>query len=105
MIRSLPRSRPPPQPASQAQHPTHPQRPTAVFAQHSAQIASEEIQQLRHQVDEMKRMLAMSMEMQLETQRALRQEVSAVFTAFMQDYLQPSRSSGEHSLFYNIKSN
>lgn len=46
-----------------------------------------ELHSLRHQLDEMKRMMAMSMEIQLDTQRAIRQEVAAVCSAFMRDIL------------------
>ncbi|XP_057312548.1 E3 ubiquitin-protein ligase LRSAM1-like [Hydractinia symbiolongicarpus] len=46
-----------------------------------------ELHSLRHQLDEMKRMMAMSMEIQLDTQRAIRQEVAAVCSAFIKDML------------------
>lgn len=36
----------------------------------------------------MKRVMQMSLEMQMDTQRAIRQEVSAVFGAFMQQMAQ-----------------
>merc|ERR1719171_1405245 len=34
-------------------------------------------------------MLSVSLEVQMDTQRAIRQEVAAVFSAFMTDYLMP----------------
>lgn len=54
---------------------------------------SEELEAMRTQMDEMRRMLAMSMEIQMDTQRAVRQEVAAVFSTFMKDFLMP-RAAG-----------
>jgi len=50
---------------------------------------SNEMDIMKRQVDEMKQMLSVSLELQMDTQRAIRQEVSAVFAAFMSDYLMP----------------
>ena len=46
-----------------------------------------EIDSLKKQVEEMKQMLQISFELQMDTQRAIRQEVSAVFGAFMQQWM------------------
>ena len=63
-----------------------------MYHEHQASAStSNEVHELRQQIIEMKEMLAMTMEVQLDTQRAIRQEVSAIFTAFMQDYLAPQR--------------
>ena len=48
-----------------------------------------EMQNLRQELAEMKQLLAASFELQKNTQRLIRQEVSAVFNVFMQDYLLP----------------
>ena len=56
-----------------------------------------EMQGLRQQLDEMKRMVSVSFELQIDTQRIIRQEVSAVFNAFMQDYLIPKQREGASS--------
>ena len=55
--------------------------------------SSQEIQELRQELHEMKQILRMTMEVQLDTQRAVRQEVAAVFEAFMSDYL--AKQSGK----------
>ena len=39
---------------------------------------------MKEQMDEMKRMMQMQMEMQMDTQRAIRQELAAVCSAFSQ---------------------
>lgn len=65
-------------------------------APHQYQVAastSNEIHELSKQINEMKQMLAMTMEIQLDTQRAIRHEVSAIFNAFIQDYLASDRVS------------
>ena len=49
---------------------------------------SSEISSLKQQVAEMKEMMQMTFEMQMDTQRAIRQEVAAVFGAFMQQMSQ-----------------
>lgn len=53
-----------------------------------------EILSLRRQLDEMKRMMAMSLEMQMDTQRAIKQEVAAVFASFMQ-HMFATQTSGK----------
>ena len=49
---------------------------------------------LRRQLDEMKRMMAMSLEMQMDTQRAFKQEVAAVCASFMQ-HMFATQTSGK----------
>lgn len=58
-----------------------------------------EIGTLKQQMTEMREMLRMTMEMQMDTQRAIRQEVSAVFGAFMQ---QMSEGIDSHSTFASL---
>lgn len=53
-----------------------------------------EILSLRRQLDEMKRMMAMSLEMQMDTQRAIKQEVAAVCASFMQ-HMFATQTSGK----------
>jgi len=53
---------------------------------------SSEISSLKQQVAEMKEMMQMTFEMQMDTQRAIRQEVAAVFGAFMQQMSQAAAS-------------
>lgn len=57
----------------------------------SGDMASE-IHNLKRQVEEMKRMMAMSLEVQMDTQRAIKQEVSAVFASFMQQMMAASNT-------------
>jgi len=85
-IQTLPRTQRPP-------HPIQRTASSSLF-NHSSSTAhlSDEVHQLRQQLHEMKRMMAMTMEIQMDTQRAIRQEVAAIFTTFMQDYLLPSRA-------------
>jgi len=64
------------------------QRPTPLRTINERGASSpQEIQELRQELNEMKQLLRMTMEVQLDTQRAVRQEVAAVFQAFMSDYL------------------
>jgi len=82
-IRSLPGRRPDVQTAS---------RGTAAYPQSQAAInagVTAELTNLTRQMEEMKRMLAMSMEIQMDTQRAVRQEVAAIFSSFAQGFLAP----------------
>ena len=85
-IRSLPATRRRPTPA---QRPSHSTRLPTINENVGAIASSHEVQELRQELQEMKQLMAMTMEVQLDTQRAIRQEVSAIFTAFMQDYLTP----------------
>lgn len=95
IIRSLPRTRR----TQQASTPRYNHSMSSPAHENSGYI-SDEVRQLRHQLDDMKRMMAMSLEMQMDTQRAIRQEVAAVFSAFMQEYLNPLRPSGKIILSY-----
>jgi len=79
-------------PTIQRRSPTQQQRLPTIDERSTS---SGEIHQLRQQLQEMKQMMAMSMEIQLDTQRAIRQEVSAIFTAFMKDYLAPRAEQHE----------
>jgi len=84
-IRSLPTPQRRPTPVSQ--HQPHGIRLPTINENGGA--SSHEVQELRHELQEMKQLMEMSMEIQLDTQRAIRQEVSAILTAFMQNYLNP----------------
>ena len=83
-IRSLPRSSP--QPPRAANHSNISQRrsPSRPMTGTQRQQLSTEVNSLKTQMDEMKRMLQTTLEIQMETQRSIRQEVSAVFAAFME---------------------
>jgi len=62
---------------------------TGGYTQSQAAInqgVSAELNSLKSQLEEMTRMLHMSMEIQMDTQRAVRQEVAAVFTSFTQQF-------------------
>jgi len=53
---------------------------------------------LRREMNEMKQMLRMTMEIQLDTQRSIRQEVSSIFNTFMTEYLASHpQVSGQHN--------
>jgi len=97
-VRSLPGRRPIEQQQQQQQYQHQQQQPQSFFPRSQAAINSgvtAELGELKSQMDEMKRMLAMSMEIQMDTQRAIRQEVSAIFSSFMQSYQQPRATTGE----------
>ena len=46
-----------------------------------------QVDDLRREMNEMKQMLRMTMEIQLDTQRSIQQEVSSIFNTFMTEYL------------------
>eukprot|EP00794_Sanderia_malayensis_P005423 gene5423-6101_t len=54
---------------------------------------SSEISDLKTQLEEMKRMMQMSFEVQMDIQRSIRQEVSAVFGSFMQQMASQGRNN------------
>lgn len=84
-IRSLPStSRPtPPVPTQRATRnaPHAAPRPMSMSTQLNL---SAELSAMKMQMEEMKRIMQMNFEVQMDTQRAIRQEVAAVFGAFMQ---------------------
>ncbi|XP_065071416.1 uncharacterized protein LOC135696069 [Rhopilema esculentum] len=91
-IRSLPRSNR--QPPRTANHSNISQRRTSSrpMTGTQRQQLTTEVNSLKTQMDEMKRMLQTTLEIQMETQRSIRQEVSAVFAAFMEQVGQASGS-------------
>jgi len=85
-IRSLPRT----------ERPMQQMLPQVTNLQSTASInaaMSVEMNSLRQQLDEMKRMMAMQMEIQIDTQRSIRQEVSAIFATCMQQYMSPNNGA------------
>ena len=86
-IRSLP---PAPRPRASAFNANTAQsaRPSQTTSRSQNMQLSSEISNLKQQMAEMKEILQMTFEMQMDTQRAIRQEVSAVFSAFMQQMSQ-----------------
>merc|ERR1712164_190277 len=78
-IRTLPGRRP-----NAFQASTYPQSQAAINSGVTAELSN-----LTRQMEEMKRMLTMSIEIQMDTQRAVRQEVAAIFSSFAQGFLIP----------------
>jgi len=87
-IRSLPGRRPHAAATSTPHTHIHTQSQAAINHGVTAELNS-----LKSQMEEMKRMLAMSMEIQMDTQRAVRQEVAAIFSSFAQSFISAAPQS------------
>ena len=82
-----------------------PPRLRTINEQHSRGASSNnEVEDLRREMNEMKQMLRMTMEIQLDTQRSIQQEVSSIFNTFMTEYLasHPPVSTGMNFYWKNI---
>lgn len=99
-IRSLPPGQRPQRVPSRANAAPPPGRSNFPFTSQPRNMhVTSEVRSLKEQMAEMRQMLQMTYEMQMDTQRAIRQEVSAVFSAFMQQM-----SQGLHlTIFQQLK--